>query len=183
MKVLVGYASRHGATRGIAEKIADTLRRHPLEVTLQPVDAVVDAGTYDAFVIGGATYYGHWMKQASGFVRAHHDLLRDRPVWLFSSGPVGDASVDDQGRDVLETTEPPEFEEFVELIQPRADQVFFGAYDPASPPSDLTERVVRQLPPIKKLLPAGDYRDWAEIEGWADGIARQLAAEPVATPV
>jgi menaquinone-dependent protoporphyrinogen oxidase len=175
MKVLIAYASRHGATRGIAEKIADTLRRHELDVSLQPVDAAADVATYDAFVIGAAAYYNRWMKEAARFVRDHRDLLADRPVWLFSSGPVGTDLVDDKGRNVLEAAEPKEFEEFVALIGPRADRVFFGAYDPDNPPTDLAERVVRMLPAIKKLLPTGDFRDWAEIEAWAEGIAAELA--------
>ena len=40
MKVLVAYATRHGATRGIAERIAETLERRGHEVTTQPADQV-----------------------------------------------------------------------------------------------------------------------------------------------
>jgi hypothetical protein len=36
MHVLVAYASRHGATQGIAHRIAARLRADGLEVTLQP---------------------------------------------------------------------------------------------------------------------------------------------------
>jgi menaquinone-dependent protoporphyrinogen oxidase len=114
------------------------------------------------------------MKEAAQFVREHRELLAAHPTWLFSSGPVGTDLVDAKGRNVLETSEPMEFAEFVELIGPRADRVFFGAYDPDNPPADLAERVVRLMPPIKKLLPTGDFRDWAEIEAWAEGIAREL---------
>ena len=35
MKVLVAYASRHGSTRGIAERIAETLQARGLEVTIR----------------------------------------------------------------------------------------------------------------------------------------------------
>ena len=137
-------------------------------------------------MIGAAAYYGHWMKEAARFVREHHLLLAAHPTWLFSSGPVGTDLVDAKGRNVLETTEPVEFAEFLKLIGPRADRVFFGAYDPDNPPADLAERVVRLMPPIKKLLPTGDFRDWAEIEAWAEGIARDLGSAKAAetkTPV
>ena len=36
MHVLVAYASRHGATQGIAERIADTLRAAGLEAEARP---------------------------------------------------------------------------------------------------------------------------------------------------
>lgn len=75
MNVLVAYASRHGATQGIAERIARTLESDGLEVTPKPVDTVDAIEGYDAFVVGGAAYIGHWLKDAASFVRRHR-LLR-----------------------------------------------------------------------------------------------------------
>ena len=40
MNVLVVYATRHGATQGIAERIAATLETDGLDVTLRPVARV-----------------------------------------------------------------------------------------------------------------------------------------------
>lgn len=56
MHVLVAYASRHGATRGIAERIAEDLRMAGLDAEARPAAGVRDPATYDAFVIGGAAY-------------------------------------------------------------------------------------------------------------------------------
>jgi menaquinone-dependent protoporphyrinogen oxidase len=180
MRVLVAYASRHGATRGIAERIAATLERSGLEVTLKPAAEVYDAGTYDAFVIGAAAYVFHWMKEASGFVERHRPLLASRPVWLFSSGPLGTSDVDAQGRDARESSTPREFADFAAAIHPREERVFYGAYDPTAKPIGLAERITRILPAARDALPAGDYRDWAEIEAWSEGIARQLVADGAA---
>ena len=69
MKVLVAYASRHGATKGIAERIARTLEPRGNDVTLPPADQVSAVAGYDAFIIGSAAYTGHWLKEARGFVR------------------------------------------------------------------------------------------------------------------
>lgn len=60
MRVLVTYASRHGATKGIAERIAQTLDRTGLEVTLLPVEDAEPIAEYDAFVIGSGAYLGGW---------------------------------------------------------------------------------------------------------------------------
>ena len=65
MNVLVAYASRHGATAGIAERIAAGLRSAGLQTDVKPVTDVRDVSAYDAFVIGGAAYMFHWLKDAT----------------------------------------------------------------------------------------------------------------------
>jgi menaquinone-dependent protoporphyrinogen oxidase len=178
MKILVTYASRHGATAGIAERIAQTLERPGLDVTIQRVEDVGAIDGYDAFVIGSAAYMGGWLGQAVTFVRRHHGLLADRPVWTFSSGPVGTETVDAKGRDQIKASEPKEFEEWARTIKPRDQRVFFGAYDPDAAPVGMAEsvmmRFVRLAPAARNALPAGDYRDWPAIEAWADEIAVTL---------
>jgi flavodoxin len=52
MTVLVTYASKHGSTRGIAERIAEKLRQLGRDAEVRPVDEVSDPGSYEAFVIG-----------------------------------------------------------------------------------------------------------------------------------
>jgi menaquinone-dependent protoporphyrinogen oxidase len=185
MNVLVAYASRHGATKGIAERIAQVLERSGLAVTLSPADQAGAVDGFDAFVIGSAAYNTHWLKEATQLVERHRSLLATRPLWLFSSGPVGTATADAKGRDVREVSRPHEFDAFLAALQPRDLQVFFGAYDPDAEPVGLAERIgarFTRMSVIRDALPAGDFRDWAAIEAWADGIARELkeAAVPPA---
>jgi len=188
MKVFVGYASRHGATQGIAERIAGKLERPGIEVTLEPVERAGAIDGYDAFVIGSAAYMGGWLGEATTFVRRHRKLLASRPVWLFSSGPIGSELVDAKGRDQLEASVPKEFAEFTASIHPRAEQVFFGAYDPDAGPVGMAEgmmaRFMRVVPAIRQALPAGDFRDWNAIDAWAETIAHELQQVPggVLTP-
>ena len=173
-RVLVAYASRHGATAGIADRIAARLRAAGLATDVSDVDDAEAVDGYDAYVIGGAAYMFHWLKPATRFARRHRDLLVDRPVWLFSSGPVGEEQVDDKGNDLLEVSRPKEFDELHELLRPRDEHVFFGAWDPDAPPVGFAERMVQLLPAAKGTLPTGDFRDWEAIEAWADGIAQAL---------
>ena len=183
MNVLVAYASRHGATTGIAERIAETLERRGHAVTTQPADKGSAVVGYDAFVIGSAAYAGHWLKEATGFVRQNRELLASRPVWLFSSGPIGTETVDAKGRDVVEASRPAEFTEFAETIQPRDERIFFGAFDPDAKPVGLMERFgapFMRVPAVRAVMPAGDFRDWPQIEAWANGIASELGATRVA---
>ena len=176
--VLVVYASKHGTTQGIAERIAETLRRQGLDAVLQPAGSVfADLDGFDAFVVGGAAYMGSWLKEVTAFVRRNQATLAARPTWLFSSGPLGTEMTDAQGQDLLAVSEPKEFVEFKETVSPRGTQVFFGALDPGK--LGLSERLVRSLPAGRALLPEGDFRNWQAIEAWAESIAHELVSVPL----
>jgi menaquinone-dependent protoporphyrinogen oxidase len=184
MRVLVAYASRHGATEGIAERIARTLQRPGLEVTLRPAHQTGSVEGYDAFVIGSAAYVGHWLKEATQLLRRYRTVLASRPVWLFSSGPIGTDLVDAKGRDVLEASRPAEFTEFAQAIHPRDERIFFGAYDPSAKPIGLMERLgapFMRMSSVRASISAGDFRDWPAIEAWAQAIARDLLPVPAVT--
>jgi menaquinone-dependent protoporphyrinogen oxidase len=174
--VLVAYATRHGSTRGIAERIADHLVARGLVAEVLPASDVRDASCFDAFVVGGAAYMFHWLGDATSFVQHNRALLATRPTWLFSSGPLGTDTVDKQGRPVLESTVPKEFARLRELVHPRGERVFYGALDPQARPIGLAERFVALMPAARDAMPRGDFRDWPAIEAWADEIAGELGA-------
>lgn len=181
MRVLVAYATRHGATGGIAERIASTLRDKGCEAESLPVDDVKGIAGYDAVVLGGAAYMFHWLRPATAFAKKHRKELAELPVWLFSSGPLGTDLVDDKGNDVLASSRPKEFDKLASLLQPRGEQVFFGAYDPDAPPVGVGERFVQHMSAAREAIPAGDFRDWEAIDEWAEQIAAELE-EPRAQP-
>ena len=128
MKVLVAYASKYGATKGIAERIGEGLKRRGLEVDVSECKDIRDESGYDAYVVGSAAYAFNWRKDARKFVTRNAEVLAAHPVWLFSSGPLGTETVDKDGNDVLEGAEPKQFAEYEDLIYPRGRQVFRGAY-------------------------------------------------------
>jgi menaquinone-dependent protoporphyrinogen oxidase len=168
MSTLVAYASKHGATGEIAERIADTLRRHGLVVDLQPIQEVHNPRDYDAFVLGSAVYLGSWLKSLTRFLQEHRAVLARRPVWLFSSGPLGTSPADS-------SAPPKELAAVAAAVAVREHRMFAGALDHTS--FDLSERLLWALPAGRKLLVEGDYRNWTDIGAWADGIAAQLAPE------
>jgi menaquinone-dependent protoporphyrinogen oxidase len=174
MRVLVAYATRHGATAGIADRVAAALTAAGLAAEARPVEDVTDVGPYEAVILGGAAYMLHWLKPAAAFARRHREELAARPVWLFSSGPLGADLVDKSGKNVLEASRPKEFDELTELLHPRGVQVFFGAYDPGAPPVGAAERLMRHMPAARSAVPAGDFRDWPAIDAWAAQIAAEL---------
>lgn len=174
MRVLVAYATRHGATAGIAERIASVLRSAGLSVHARAVRDVKDVEQYDAVVLGSAAYMFHWLKPAAKFAQRHRKALASRPLWLFSSGPLGTETVDQDGNDVQQTSRPREFDKLERQLRPRDERVFFGAYDPDVPSASLSERLIRRMPNARNAWPAGDFRDWPAIDAWAAGIAADL---------
>lgn len=178
MRVLVVYASRHGATEGIAERIASALGRRGIEVSLRPAHDRPAVADWDAVIVGSAAYVFHWLKDATEFVRRNRSELARRPVWLFSSGPLGADTTDAEGRDVREAAEPREFAEFRDALHPRGEAIFFGAYDPADKAIGFMERITQLMPAARNALPAGDFRDWEAIDAWAGTIADELSPVP-----
>jgi menaquinone-dependent protoporphyrinogen oxidase len=172
MSVLVGYASKHGATGEIAERIAEILTLAGRHAEARRVQQAGDLGGYEGFVVGSAAYSTHWLKDATAFVMSNRDLLAHRPVWLFSTGPLGTDATDAKGVDLRTTAEPKEIPGFREAIHPRDHHVFFGALDPGR--LTFAEKTLRKLPAARAMMPEGDFRDWTEIEVWARNIAEVL---------
>jgi menaquinone-dependent protoporphyrinogen oxidase len=168
MRVAIVYGSRLGATRGIAEFIAQRLGAAGLDADLYPAERLVELPSADAFIIGSGVYGQHWMKEAAELVRRNERALSAHPVWLFSSGPIGRWSL---GHDPVE---PREIARLRRTVRPRDHRVFSGALDNSTLDAGDLSRVERFV--SRRFLAEGDFRDWPAIEAWADGIARRLSA-------
>ena len=178
-QVMIVAGSRHGATRGIADRIGEVLRGQGHEVSIYDAKEAPGPQWADAVVIGGAAYMGKWVDEVTDYMRRHHVALAERPTWLFASGPVGTDTVNKKGRDVLA---PPEFLRNAAVdVLAEGIRVFFGRWDPSDEPVTLAERLFKKLPIPGSVLPVGDFRDWPAIDAWAMQIARDLVEEPVPT--
>ena len=167
--VLVTYATKHGATVGIAEKIGEVLQEAGLPTDVMPVKQVKDLSPYSAVVLGSAVYIGRWRKEAVKFVEKNEKELAERDVWFFSSGPT------DEG-DPVELVEgwtfPEKLQPAADRIQPHDIAVFHGVLDP-----DTLNFIERTM--LSKMdVPEGDFRDWEMITAWATAVAGTLK-EPV----
>jgi menaquinone-dependent protoporphyrinogen oxidase len=113
------------------------------------------------------------LKEAAEFVRRNREALAGRPLWLFSSGPLGAGA---RYAERYAEAQPKEVAELGETIKPRDHRIFFGALDRGE--LGFAERIIATIG--RSFAPEGDFRDWPEIEGWAEGIARELARVPAA---
>ena len=163
--ILVTYATKHGSTAEIAEKIGEVIRTKDFNVDVLPVEQVKKLSSYHAVVLGSAVYAGQWLSEAATFFENSETALAERPVWLFSSGPTG------EGDPVLLMNGwhfPETLQSIANRIQPRDITFFHGVLD------------TNKLGFVEKLIvkglkaPTGDYRDWEVITSWAENIAHDL---------
>lgn len=171
MNVLIAYGSRLGATEGIAKRIGEVLRMDGLVVSVQPAASAGPIDSYDAVIVGGAVYARHWHKTAKDFVDDNADMLSGMPVWLFSSGPIGDRATESPPIEAVDIAGA------AARIHARGHTIFSGALDRSRiNGSDLGgfERLV-----ARSFVPQGDWRDWDAIEAWAHAVARELVGTRV----
>lgn len=163
MSVLVTYVTRYGATRQIAQRVAAVLAVDGQEVRVRPATAVGTLDPHEAVVLGVARGHRGWMSDALMFVERHADALRERPVWLFSCGPLvhGGVPVD------------PDLQRVAGLVGARSARSFAGALEVRR--LDPVDRTRRLLTPPHHRAAAGDYRDWDDIERWARALSADLS--------
>lgn len=164
--VLVVYASRHGATAGIAARLAMRIADSGISVQVRRVDGLETLDGYDAIVLGAPVYDQRWPPEASEFVSAHADALAARPFWLFSVGSFGDTK---PLIGPLTRREPRDIQALRAILRPRQYRVFQGVIEKNRWP--FWSRAFFHLFGGR----FGDHRDWDAIEAWADEIATALS--------
>jgi menaquinone-dependent protoporphyrinogen oxidase len=164
-QILVAYATKYGATADIAEKIGQVLREAGLSVEVLPADRVGDITAYEAVVLGSAVYIGRWRKEAAKFLKTNVQVLAQKPVWLFSSGPTGEGNP-------VELTQgwqfPGALQELADQVRPRDAALFHGSVD-VEKMSFMEKWMIKNV-----KSPTGDFRDWDAISAWAAAIATDL---------
>ncbi|GAA4318554.1 flavodoxin domain-containing protein [Klenkia terrae] len=163
-------ASKHGSTAELAERLAVDLqesvagRRCRLTAACRRVEQDPDPAQFDAVVLGSSVYAGRWAEPARRWANQHLVTLRRRPVWLLSSGPIGEHPFPpDEAHDIGPLAD--------ELLA-RGQRTLPGRLDPAR--LGFGERAVVTA----MRAPHGDFRDWTALRSWAEEIASQLELSP-----
>ena len=172
MVVLVAYATDHGSTQGIADRIAGRLQARGVGAEARAVADVPEVAGYEAVVLGSAIHGGKWLPAAGQFAGQHAAALRELPVWLFSVSTLGDEEsmfpprVANRMRAWRKET--PELAELRRLLRPREHRNFAGVV--ARSHWGAAGRAFF----LATSGRYGDHRNWPAIDAWADRIAAQL---------
>ncbi|WP_329560524.1 flavodoxin domain-containing protein [Kitasatospora sp. NBC_01266] len=161
-RVLVAYGSKHGATAGIAEEIGRTLQEDGFEAAVHPASDVRDVEAFDAVILGGSLYAGHWNRDAMRCAHRNAEALTHRPVWLFSSGPV------DSSADRHEIPPVPAVAEEMARLHAKEHRTFGGSITAETP--GLVART------LVKHDQGGDFRNTRAIQRWAHQVGEELRA-------
>ncbi|MCX4757211.1 flavodoxin domain-containing protein [Kitasatospora purpeofusca] len=168
MTVLVGYASAHGSTREIAERIGARLAESGCRADVRPLDDGTAVDGYTAFVLGSAVHNRRWLPEAAAFLRRHCDTLVHGRVWAFSVGMP--AALRGPWRRFARREEAIVLDALAPLPGLSGHCLFSGVVT--------REQLGRVGTLALRLLGGhtGDYRDWDAIDAWATEIAETLLA-------
>ncbi|MEU9048201.1 MULTISPECIES: flavodoxin domain-containing protein [unclassified Kitasatospora] len=159
-KILVAYGSKHGATAGIAKEIGRTLEQDGFEAAVVPAADVRDVSGYDAVVLGSSLYAGHWHRDALRCAHRNAEALAERPVWLFSSGPVDSSAEQHEIPPVRGAAKE------MERLHAQGHVTFGGSITAGTP-----GRIARSLVRHGK---GGDFRNPEQIHSWAHQVASEM---------
>ncbi|MBN1264900.1 MAG: hypothetical protein JXA25_05360 [Anaerolineales bacterium] len=170
-KVLISYATTHGSTREVAERIAAVLQAKHLETELAEAKKIHSLNGYDAAVLGVPLYmfkmHGDGRRFLSRFRLKFKDGL---PLAIFAGGPMEPDKVEEHMKGSREQVQN-ELENFPE-IQPKSVLIIGGRFDPGA------LKFPWNMIPAMKQLPAADLRDWGEITTWAQSLPDTLELGP-----
>ena len=167
VRILVSTASKHGSTAEIAVRIAEALRAGlpgDAVIDVLPAAEAGDVAAYDALVVGSAVYLGQWLEEARHLVE-RIAAQPQRPVWLFSSGPIGDPPQPDE--------DPVEVSDIGTATHAREHRVFAGRLDRHR------LRFAEKAMVLALRVADGDFRDWDAIDAWTAQIAGELSRATV----
>jgi menaquinone-dependent protoporphyrinogen oxidase len=161
-RVLVTASSRYDSTAELADTIARTLEDEGLEVDRMAPEQVEHVEPYDAVVLGSAVYYGRWLDPARELAERAAATLARKPLWLFSSGPVGRP-----GRE-LPKENTVDVGSLLASVDVREHCLLPGRLDASR--LRLRERAL-----VKAMrAEEGDMRDWGAVRAFARRIAGEL---------
>jgi menaquinone-dependent protoporphyrinogen oxidase len=161
-RVLVGYATRNGATVGVAEAIGRTLESRGFDVDVRPFAEHPIPSDYDFAVLGSAINGGRWLPEALSYVEANEEALRAMPTATFCVHAMncGDTEKKSLKRRAY-------IDEVRARIAPAAEGYFAGVGPLSGATSVFAGWAFRAFGGDVE----GDGRDWEKIDAWAQGLA------------
>lgn len=165
MRILVAYATCHGSTAEIAQRIAGGLQSPGDSVECLAMSDVSDLSGYDAVVAGSAIHDQEWLAEAADFMSRFASALAAMPVWLFSVGMPAALPKRIQGWAMQEESQ---MAAKMAGVGARGHRLFSGV---------VRREHLSQGGRAKFRLMGGrygDFRDWEQIDAWSSVLAEDL---------
>ncbi|MBD3284908.1 hypothetical protein GF359_00935 [candidate division WOR-3 bacterium] len=147
VKILVAYATEHGSTREVAQKIGEALETKDLDVDVQDVRGVKDLSSYNAAIVGAPIIAFKFLEPAKEFVEGNKDALSKIPVAYFSLGMLMKRNTPFRRKLFMKWLKV-----VTEHVEPCDIGLFGGKTDKE------------------------DCRDWEKITAWAEGLAEKFGS-------
>ena len=174
LRAVVVYGSRWGGTVGVAEKIADALKKADFMVNVVNArKSPTDIDAYDLVIVGSGIRADRWTKETSKFLEENASVLRGKKTALFVSCQMADR--EEEAREKAKDAYLVKIAEQYGL-HPVSFGFFGGFTDFKKSHGLLVDIIVRVNG--RNLRKNGldtrrvlDTRDWEQIEAWALEVA------------
>lgn len=163
-KILVTYASRTGATAGVAEAIGKSLAEAGVNVDVLPMQEVKDLASYRAVIAGSSIQGQHWLPEAFQFLQDYRSELRGMPFAAFLVCMTLAMKNGNYRQQVSDWMEPVRRQ-----VRPLSEGLFSGSLDISKVPS-FSDRMKFKMSVKMGVWSEGDHRDWNAIRSWAESL-------------
>jgi menaquinone-dependent protoporphyrinogen oxidase len=159
-KILITYASKAGSTAETAARMGEMLAKQNAQVDVLPVEKVGDLSAYQAVVLGSAIRMSQLLPEVVKFVEANQAILQQKSFNVFFLCMTLEKDTPENRQTVSAYLEPVRA-----LVKPANEGMFAGVMDPKK--LSLVERLLMKA----MKSPVGDYRNWDQINAWAQSVA------------
>ncbi len=167
-RILVTYGTNHGSTAEIAASIGRRFTAAGFDTDVLQANLGIDVTKYDALIVGSPMYANQWLAEPTLILAVNHQRIPSIPVALFSIGMI-DVKHPGKLREEHDAWIEKAFGQEQINLNIVASATFKGAYWRRNFP--LWMRIIDS---ILRITPQGDYRQWDDIEQWADETAETI---------